>query len=262
MTGPLAGLRIGVTRSRSQAGRLSVLLAAEGAEPVEMTLLEFHDPPSWGQFDEALAAWQADATAFDGVALTSVNAVERAVSRARTRGVDLGLLARDALVAVVGTATADAARARGLTPQVVPPRASSEGLVEALQLLDRVPQRWLVPRALVTREVLEAALRTKGAAVHVAPVYQSTPPSDPSSVRRAFAEGLDMLTFCSGSAVTHLRAVLAESWPAEVASVPVASIGPITSRAARDAGLAVAVEAETARLASLVEAVIQWSKAR
>ncbi len=262
MTGPLAGLRIGVTRSRSQAGRLSVLLAAAGADPVEMNLLEFHDPPSWDQFDEALAAWQADSTTFDGVALTSVNAVERAVARARTRGVDLGILARDALVAVVGTATAEAARAHGLTPDVIPPRASSEGLVEALDLLDRVPERWLVPRALVTREVLEAALRAKGAAVRVAPVYQSAPPSDPSPVRRAFADGLDVLTFCSGSAVTHLRAVLPEGWPAQVGAVPVASIGPITSRAVRDAGLVVAIEAETARLASLVEAVIRWQQTR
>ncbi len=262
MTGPLAGLRIGVTRSRSQAGRLSVLLAAAGAEPVQMSLLEFHDPPSWRPFDEALEAWEADPAAFDAIALTSVNAVERAVSRSRARRVDLARFARLALVAVVGTATADAAHAHGLVPDVIPARASSEGLLEALTLQARVPKRWLLPRALDAREVLEAALRGGGAHVHVAPVYRSAPPVDPSLVRGAFSVGMDVLTFCSGSAVNHLRAVLDESWPAQIASVAVACIGPITSQAARDAGLQVAVEAESARLESLVEAVVRWRRTR
>jgi uroporphyrinogen III methyltransferase / synthase len=262
VTGPLAGLRIGVTRSRSQAARLSVLLAAAGAEPVEMNLLEFHDPPSWGPFDEALEAWQVDSSAFDGLALTSVNAVERAVSRCRSGGADLAELAKSALVAVVGTATAEAARDHGLVPDVVPARASSEGLLEALTLQAQVPKRWLIPRALDTREVLETSLRGGGAQVHVAPVYRSAPPSDPSPVRQAFSAGMDVLTFCSGSAVTHLRAVLDESWPAPITSVAVASIGPITSQAARDAGLQVVVEAESARLESLVEAVVRWKQAR
>lgn len=262
MTPPLAGLRIGVTRSRSQAGRLSALLAAAGAQPVEMNLLEFHEPPSWRSFDDALDAWRTDAATFDAVALTSVNAVERAVARAREQGGDLAVLAKGALLAVVGAATADAARAHGLIPDVIPARASSEGLLEALHIQGHAPQRWLVPRALDAREVLEAGLRAGGASVHVAPVYRSAPPTDPSPVRHAFALGLDVLTFCSGSAVTHLRAVFAERWPAEVEFVPVASIGPITSRAVRDAGLSVAVEAESARLESLVDAVVRWTRSR
>lgn len=262
MTGPLAGLRIAVTRSRTQAGRLSSLFAAAGAEPVGLAVLELHDPPSWGPFDAAVTDWVGRRDLFDGLVLTSVNALERAVARTRSLGADLAALASPALVAVVGSATADAARAHGLTPGVIPARASSEGLLEALDGESHRPSRWFIPRALDTREVLETALRRAGADVRVAPVYRNAPPSDATAIRAELASGIDVLTFCSGSAVLHLRAVLGDGWPGDLEGVPVASIGPITTTACRDAGLEVPIEARSARLQSLVDAVVAWAAAR
>lgn len=252
----LEGLRIGVTRSRSQASTLAALLRDEGAIPVELPVLAFHDPPSWDPLDDAMAAWRADPEAFDALALTSVNAVERALRRAPD------LAHSKALVAVVGRATAEACRAHGLTPDVIPDRASSEGLLEALERLDALPRRWLIPRALEARGVLEAELRRQGADVTVAPVYRTAPPDDPTPLQAAFAAGVDILTFCSGSAVTNLRAALGGTWPAGIADVTIASIGPITTTACHDAGLTVHIEAPTPRLVALVSAIVQHQEPR
>ncbi len=262
MTGPLQGLRIGVTRAQSQAGRLCVLLRAEGAEPVELAVLELHEPPSWEPFDAAIAAWRSDPAAFDGLVLTSANAVERAAQRAQDLGVSLSTLAGSALVAVVGAATAQAARGQGLEPHVVPAHAHSEGLLAALEQQPRQVRRWFIPRALHTREVLAAALAARGALVREAPVYRTGPPSDPSRIRDTLADGLDAITFCSGSAVEHLRSALGSGWPGLIATVPVASIGPVTSAACVQAGLDVAVQAQQARLDSLVQALVSWAPGR
>ena len=219
-----------------------------------LPVLEIHAPPSWDPFDAALRQWHNEPGTFDGLLFTSTNAVHRAVSRSAALGLSLTDCARSATVAVIGPATADAAHTHGLTPQIVAPRAHSEGLLENLRD-DSTVRRWLIPRALRARGVLEAGLREWGAAVTIAPVYSTAPPADPLPVQAAFAGGLDVITFCSGSAVDHLRAVLGGAWPPGMHTVAVASIGPITSDACRAAGLRVAIEAPQARLDALVAAI-------
>ena len=255
MTAPLAGKRVGVTRSRAQASTLARLLEEVGAVPVELPVLTFRDPPSWDAFDAAVTAWAADPAHFDAVAFTSTNAVERAAARARALGIDLAALGATPTVAVIGAATAEQASAHGLTPNLLPERSTSEGLLAALasEGLDR--GRWLIPRALVARGVLEAGLRAAGADVTIAPVYATAPPEDPEPLRATFRAGLDVLTFCSGSAVTYLRDALGGAWPSGIEEIAIASIGPMTTAACRDAGLEVAVEAPTARLGALVDAI-------
>ena len=64
-------------------------------------------------------------------------------------------------------------------------------------------------------------------------------------------EGADMITFTSSSTVENFLA-LGLPWPQ---GMLVASIGPITSRTARDRGLTIAVEAPQHDVPGLVEAI-------
>ncbi len=248
---PLRGLRVGVTRSRSQAGQLVDRLRREGAEPVELPVLEFLPPASWAPLDEALRALGS----FDGVLFTSTNAVERTLERARRVAPEAPWA--DVLVAVTGAATAEALREGGVRVDLVPDRYLSEGLLEAL--IARTPgglagTRWLLPRARDAREILPEGLRAAGAEVLVVEVYRAAPPGDPEPLRRRLEDGVDVVTFASGSSVRHLLDAVG-SLPEDVA---VASIGPVTSKACRDAGLRVAVEATEARIDALVDALVAW----
>ena len=72
------------------------------------------------------------------------------------------------------------------------------------------------------------------------------------------ALGADIITFTSSSTVTNTLDVLDDDQRARLAAGPlVASIGPITSRTARDAGLEVAVEADPSDIPGLIDAVIR-----
>jgi uroporphyrinogen-III synthase len=244
---------VGVTRSRTQASQLVERLREAGADPVELPILEFHPPSSWDPLDRGLDGLNR----FDGVVFTSVNAVERTLERAAERGL---VLAWSGLyVAASGSATAAALEARGVHVDLIPPKFHSESLLAALleEFGDGISTtRWLLPRAEIARAILPDGLSAAGAQVVVAPAYRTASPADPGPLQATLRSGLDVLTFASGSSVKNLVQALGPV-PETVA---VASIGPVTSRACVDAGLAVAVEAKEARIDSLVDAIVAWSE--
>lgn len=252
---PLRGARVGVTRSREQAGEIVDLLRASGGEPVLVPCLEIADPVSFAPLDEALDSLPGG---YDGVLFSSPNAVRRAL--ARPGAARMG----EVLLAATGTATAEALAEHGLAAGVVPSRFRAEGLVDALVLRfgpgGLAGTRWLLPRADLARDVLPASLRSLGATVDEVIAYRNLAPESAVGLE-ALVAGLDAITFASGSAVARLREALAESWEIAMDGVVVASIGPVTSAACRGAGLSVAVEAAEARIASLVDALAaSWGR--
>ncbi|MEO8044827.1 MAG: uroporphyrinogen-III synthase, partial [Spartobacteria bacterium] len=92
-----------------------------------------------------------------------------------------------------------------------------------------------------------------GAIVDVAVAYRTVPEtSDRTEGRsRLVSEGADMITFTSSSTVENFLA-LNLLWPA---GMEVASIGPITSKTARERGLTIGVEATRHDIPGLVEAI-------
>jgi uroporphyrinogen-III synthase len=102
--------------------------------------------------------------------------------------------------------------------------------------------------------VLPAGLRALGAVVDVVPVSRSAPDgAGAEQLRQALADGaVDLVTFTSASTVHgYVQAVGAEL----ARRAPAASIGPVTSEAARAAGITVAVEAAESTIPGLVAAV-------
>jgi uroporphyrinogen-III synthase len=236
---------------------LQQLLERQGAEVMLVPTIEIVPPDSYEPLDEALK----HASDFDWLVVTSANAV-RVIGERLTELRLTSVALTHLRCAAVGHATAEALRELGLAVEVVPERAVGEALAEALP--DRVRgQRVLLVRAAVARDVVPDALQAAGAAVTVVDAYRTAIPAD--AVERARAaldpERLpDAVVFTSGSTVTHLLDVLHEaglSFPAQMACV---SIGPVTSTALRDAGFAVAAEAETASLDGLVDACIHLFK--
>lgn len=208
------GVRVVVTRPRAQAGPLVDRLEALGLKVVECPLIEIEP------FDKPRSV---DTNGYDWVVLTSPNGAElfarrRAGDRAR--------------IAAVGPGTAEALRALGIEPDLVPRVSTQDGLAaEFPQPAGRV----LVVGAEGSRRVLIDAL-----AADFVPLYRTRllHPDPPDG---------DVVVLASGSA--------ARSFAALGAPLPVISIGPQTTRAARAAGLAVVAEARTHDLDGLVAAV-------
>jgi uroporphyrinogen III methyltransferase/synthase len=185
------------------------------------------------------------------VCLTSANGVNLLFEAMAEQGRDARALA-NASVAAIGSGTEAALAAHGVLADIVPERFVAEQLVEALDRLDLQGKPVLVARAAEAREVLPDALRKKGADVDVVTLYETVAEEpDPEALERA--RSADFITFTSSSTVRNFVEAAGNGIRKEARVV---SIGPVTSQAIRDAGLAVDVEAERHDIEGLVGALL------
>ncbi len=113
--------------------------------------------------------------------------------------------------------------------------------------------RVLLVRAEKGRDVLLKQLSALGAIVDEGFAYRTVPETrDTTGARQQLLEeGADLITFTSSSTVENFLA-LGLHWPK---GMRVASIGPITSKTARDHGLKIDVEASRHDIDGLVQAI-------
>jgi uroporphyrinogen III methyltransferase/synthase len=247
-TRPLFGKRIVVTRARSQAASLSDRLSALGAQVVEMpaTRIENLDPAP-------LRAAIAKLSEYGWAMFTSQNAVRIFWDQLRAASLDARALA-GVKIAAVGPTTASALLDRGLAVDVSPDRFVAEGLIDVLRDRGDVRgARVLYAAAEGARETLEEGLNELGAVVDRVMLYRSTADGEgATSLREQLLAGeIDLVTFTSASSVNaFVDAVGTDA----AARAPAASIGPVTTAAARARGLNVAIEAAQSTITGLVDA--------
>ena len=249
---PLHGLRVVVTRARAQAGSLAARLAELGAEVIELPAIRTRPIESSPEIDAACKRIQA----YGVVVLTSVNGVDCLFARLAERGRDARAITEDATVVAIGPATAERLLAHGVRADVVPERFVGEGILAALAGRSLIAVPVLVARAREARPELVDGLRALGAAVDEVALYETVREDvRPEAVEAAL--GADYLTFTSSSTVRNLLAVLDGDGRDRVAGMRVVSIGPITSEAARAAGLTVHAEAREFTVDGLVAALLE-----
>jgi uroporphyrinogen III methyltransferase/synthase len=231
---PLSGRSVVVTRARAQASPLAARLRELGAAVVEAPAIRI----------EPLAVQLPDLTSYDLLCVTSPNGAQRLLEEVR----DARALAGPT-IAAIGPGTARALRAGGIEPDVVPERSVAEGLVEALASV--VVERALIARAEDARDVLEQALRERGARVDVLALYRTVAaPLDDDALDAA--RQADYATFTSASSVRHFLAAVGGS----VDGPRTISIGPATSAELRAHGVEPDVEATAHTPDGLVDALL------
>ncbi|HWW67174.1 MAG TPA: uroporphyrinogen-III C-methyltransferase [Solirubrobacterales bacterium] len=244
---PLHGRRVVVTRARAQASGLAATLRNLGAEVVELPAIRIE--PRIDTDDVRRAVESIGDYAL--VCLTSPNGVRLLFEALAAAGLDTRALA-GAMAAAIGPGTARALAERGIAADVVPERFVAEALVAALSEVEVKGRRVLVARAAEARDVLPDALRERGAEVDVVALYE-TVREDPQPEAIEAAQDADYVTLTSSSTVRNLVEALGDRFPRDARIV---SIGPITGKTARDAGLEVHVEAERHDIEGLVEALL------
>jgi uroporphyrinogen III methyltransferase/synthase len=213
-------MRIVVTRPREQAGPLVARLEELGHDVVECPLIEI----------EPLDDGAVDTSPYDWVIVTSPNGAELFASRRS------GTLPK---VAAIGPGTAEALRAHGIEPELVPEVSTQEGLLDELP---RPIGRVLFVGAEGSRRTLIDALQADFRPLYRTRLMRPEPP-----------EG-DLVVLASGSAARSFAELGTE--------IPAVSIGPQTTRAARAAGVKIVGEARTHDLDGLVAAVEEACSSR
>ena len=241
----LAGKRIVITRPRAQAGALAEKLAAHGAEPILLPMIEIGPMDDYGPLDAALS--QLDQ--YQWIVFTSANAV--AVFWARLAGP----LPASVRLAAVGPGTARAMEARGAAGALIPEEYLAESLAAAIGAV--AGQHVLLPHAELADEVLADILRSRGATADEIPVYRTLPAALNEAGLAEVRRGVDVLAFTSASAARNFAGLVGVALPG-VRRPVVACIGPITAQAARQVGLGADVVAEEHTLDGLVAALVDY----
>ena len=249
--------RILITRSAHQTSTLAEALRALGAEPILIPTISLAPPTSFCPLDAALAQLPS----YHWLLFTSANAVQAFAHRARRTFTPHPTQQ----VAAIGPATAQALRNLGLEPTLIPPTAVAESLAAALLPHALQPDgsatRMLLLRAEHARDLLPEALRSAGADVTVAPVYQNLIPTDSIPLLQALfaspATWPDAITFTSSSTATNLLTLLDAASLTLPEPILRASIGPITSATLRSLGLPPHIESPDPSIPSLVRTLAQ-----
>ncbi|HTU16268.1 MAG TPA: uroporphyrinogen-III C-methyltransferase [Solirubrobacterales bacterium] len=244
---PLHGRKVVVTRARSQASGFAGRLRLLGAEVVEIPAIRIEPLIESAEVEHMVG----ELSGYGWICLTSPNGAHLLFDAMARRGLDSRALA-GVKIAVIGPGTARAVAEHGIKADVIPERFVAESLVEALGGFDLSGRPVLIARAEEARDILPEALTERGADVRVLPLYR-TVRETPSRRELAAAEGADWITFTSASSVKNLAEAMPDGPPAGARLV---SIGPVTSAAARELGLEVAVEASRHDLDGLLEALL------
>ncbi|MGI5125921.1 uroporphyrinogen-III synthase [Pseudonocardia sp. CA-107938] len=254
----LYGWRVLVPRTKDQAGAMSDRLAVHGASAEEVPTIAVEPPRSPAQMERAVKGL-VDGR-YQWVVFTSTNAVRAVWEKFGEFGLDARAFS-GVKIACVGSATADAVRAFGINPEVVPDETdpaetSSEGLLSIFPPYDDVldpVDRVLLPRADIATETLAAGLRERGWEIDDVTAYRTVraaPP--PAPIREAIKTGgFDAVCFTSSSTVRNLVGIAGKPHARTI----VACIGPQTAETAREFGLRVDVQPEQARVPALVDAL-------
>lgn len=253
---PLFGRRIGILRPMEQSGPQIARLLELGAQPVLMPTIRIEPPADWTAVDAAIERLGE----FDWIIFTSANGVKSLFGRLWETGGDARQLA-GAKIAAIGEGTAAALADERLHADLVPPEFRAESLAAALApRVSGRPVLWV--RASRGRDVIPMELRAAGARLDEVVVYQNLDVEqlDPTVVAAMEQGELDWVCLSSPSIARAFSRLLTPAAREQVGGrIRVASISPVTSAAAREAGLPVHAEAVIHTWEGIFAAIVESS---
>lgn len=257
---PLFGKRIGILRAESQVESVISQTLQLGAQPVLLPMIEILPPDDWSAVDAVLQRLEQ----FDWLVFTSVNGVTGLLDRLWETGGDVRRLSSLKLAAI-GPATAAALERYCLRADLVPDEYRAEALAAALKPFvsasttnQQTGQRVLWARANRGRDLLPQELTAAGATVEELVVYRNCDIDALSAENiRLLEQGdVDWICLSSPSIARNFARLLPKTVAAQIGkTIRLASISPVTTTAAENAGLQISTEAVSATWDGLFAAI-------
>ena len=233
-----------ITRTRKQSQNFADELKIAGFEPVFFPTIEIRPVDKLGELTIALE----NIDIYDWVLFTSSNAVDVFLEKFPAS------IISSVKVAAIGGKTGTRLEAAGVNINLVPDDFVGEGLLESLG--DVNGKRFLLPRAKVARKILPQEIRKAGGSLDEFAIYETVVAEPTKEEYAALENGVDVVTFTSPSTVNNFRKLTKEAGldPMKLKGEPLfACIGPVTEKAAHDAGFTPIVMAETYTTDGLIE---------
>lgn len=245
---PLSGQRVLVTGSRSMTEKLSPLLKEEGAEAISFSLIrtESMDTP---EFQKAME----EIHSYTWIVLTSANGVECFFDKLKEMRKDI----RDfngVHFAVIGDGTKKALEEHGIYSDFMPTAYSSKDMAAAMVPHMKPEDRVLLLRAEEANAVLPEALKKEGIAHTCVSLYHTVVDERKAEELTRLLPTVDYVTFASSSAV---RAFVSMADHLNEAAAQYISIGPVTTKTAKEAGLTIHKTAAVYTAEGIVETIIE-----
>lgn len=251
---PLFGKTVLITPARQQASSLREKLEELGAEVIEFPTITITDPTDYAPLDSQID----NLSLFNWIIFTSVNGVQYFFKRLFYKNKDPRDL-KGIFIAVIGPASKEKLESFHLKADFMPTDFTTQAILNALKHKSISGQRILLPRSQLAEESLADGLRQLGAEVRGVVTYNTVKPE--MDLKLLKNKKIDIITFSSSSAVNNFISNFSsvKEFKQFFPKAKIASLGPITSKAARRLGLAVQAEAKEYTIDGLIKAVVKLS---
>ncbi|HUT63456.1 MAG TPA: uroporphyrinogen-III C-methyltransferase [Anaerolineae bacterium] len=251
--GPLAGLRIGITRPLNQSKPFSDRLRDHGAHPISMPVIKTVETPDTPEVQQVIA----NITHYDWIVFSSINGVESFFRALKIRGCDVRKLA-SIKIACIGPVTAQAVKNHGILADITAQKFIAESLLDSILTANSVAGKsFLLVRSNIGRSTLMDELTEAKAMVDQAVFYSTQSVQLSDYLISLIKTGLiDIITFTSSSTV---ESFFNQMPPNELMKkTKLASIGPQTSLTLKKYNKHPDIEASEYTTSGLAEAILEY----
>ena len=245
---PLSGKSVLVTGTTSMVDRLSPILKEEGAEAISFSLIRT-ERMRLPELDFALK----EIDKYNWIVFTSANGVECFFEEMQEIRKDIRDLAHIRF-AVIGDGTRKALEDHGIFCDFIPTAYSSKDMAEAMIPHIGKDESVLLLRAQEANRVLPDALEEAGISHTCVSLYHTVNDERKAEELNRLIKMVDYVTFASSSAV---RAFVSMVDNLDDVKGKYISIGPVTTKTAKENGLFIEKTAVVYTARGMVEAMIQ-----
>jgi len=275
----LFGKKILVTRPRAQAASFVEMIEDEAGRAVLAPTIEIKA----AQDDQPLKKAVENLAEYSHLIFTSINGVKYFRQALDQKELDLRALAGIKVIAI-GAKTAAELKSQGIRADFMPADYSTAGILNYLKELQSENKinlsqaSFLLPRADIAPQLLEAELKKMGALVNNVEAYRTEAVAlEPEVLEQIKNQDIDLLTFTSSSTVENFVSALKElinsqkhNWEnsseqlkkeefwQQLKEIPAVCIGPVTAAEAEKYGLNVQITAAEYTIEGLFAAILEY----
>ncbi len=253
---PLKGKTIVITRTIEQSRESAAALGRLGANVIIIPTLEIVPPGDWSKFDAVLLHPEK----IDFIIFTSVHAVQMFSERCREIGALINY--NRTKVVAVGNKTSVYCHKNNINVNIIPPKFSAEGVIEALLKYNLKNKVVLIPRSAIGRDELPLGLKNLGAIIKSVPVYNVSIPSGESikiNLQQLQSSGVDLFIFTSPSTFENFLQIAGIKNPYQYfLNYDVAAIGPTTKDAIEAKKVKVTILPDEYTINGLIKKIVEY----